>query len=93
MTKADIVAKVADSTGLTRKEVEVVFDGIIKVISAELADHRHIELRGFGTFKVAVRSPRKAHNPRTGEPVKVERKTKPVFKPSPRLKSMVNSKS
>jgi len=93
MTKADIVVKVADATGLTRTEVEVVFDGIFKVMSAELAEHGHIELRRFGTFKTAVRSERNAHNPRTGEAVHVERHTKPVFKPSPQLREMVNSKN
>jgi integration host factor subunit beta len=49
-----------------------------------------VELRGFGSFKVKSRNPRKARNPRTGESVDVPAKLVPYFKASNELKSKVN---
>jgi nucleoid DNA-binding protein len=57
-------------------------DGFLNAIRQALAEGNHIEIRGFGTFKVRNRRARVARNPRTGEPVRVEARAVPVFKPS-----------
>ena len=92
MTKADLVEQVADAIGpgITKKDCALVVDGLLNAIKQALADHEHIEIRGFGTFKVRERRSRMARNPRTGDPVKVPSRAVPVFKPSKDLRSQVS---
>lgn len=89
MTKADLVEKIYEETGLTKKDIALVVDHLIEVISESLATGNNIEIRGFGSFKVKERKGRIARNPRTGEPVEVPNRMVPVFKPSKELKNRV----
>lgn len=68
MTKADIVEDIAQKTGLTKKEVGETVDLFLEQVSDLLSQGRHLEIRGFGTFKVKERKERMARNPRTGMP-------------------------
>jgi integration host factor subunit beta len=91
MTKADLVDQVAEAIGpgVTKKDCALVVDGLLNAVKQALAQGEHIELRGFGTFKVRRRNSRTARNPRTGESVKVPSRHVPVFKPSKTLTSQV----
>jgi nucleoid DNA-binding protein len=89
MTKADIVDQIADRTGLTKKDVADTVDGFLDAVSKALSVGQHIEIRGFGTFKVKDRKSRLARNPRTGEAVPVPPRRVPVFKVSKELKDQV----
>jgi DNA-binding protein HU-beta len=89
MTKADIVSSIAESTGLTKKEVATVVNNFFAEVKKALAAKEHIEIRGFGTFKVVSRNQRKARNPHTGEAVVVPKRLVPVFKPSRAIKEEV----
>ena len=89
MTKADIVEEIAARTGLTRKETAEVVDHFVTSVKRALENGQHIEMRGFGTFKVAVRKPRAARNPRTGAAVLLPERKVPVFKFSKELKDRV----
>ncbi len=91
MTKADLVEEVANATGLTKRDVGVVVDLVLETISKALSDQEHIELRGFGSFKVKTRKARIARNPRTGERVNVPEKLVPYFKASRELVKLVDS--
>ena len=77
MTKADIVEEIANSTGLTKKDTAHVVDQLIDAVKDALCRGRHIEIRGFGTFKVKQRKSRVARNPRTGDPVQLPREKLP----------------
>ncbi len=91
MTKADLVEQVAEAIGpgITKKDCALVVDGLLNAIKNALARHEHIEIRGFGTFKVRERKTRMARNPRTGDPVKVPMRMVPVFKPSKEMRVQV----
>lgn len=89
MTKADLVDQIADRTGLTKKDVADTVDSFLEAVSQALQRGQHIEIRGFGTFKVKDRKSRLARNPRTGESVPVPPRRVPVFKVSKDLKEMV----
>jgi integration host factor subunit beta len=67
-----------------------VVNMIIENICKALSEGDKVELRGFGSFKVKSRNPRKARNPRTGESVDVPAKLVPFFKASNELKLKVN---
>jgi nucleoid DNA-binding protein len=92
MTKADLVEQVAEAIGpgITKKDCALVVDGLLNAIKNAMADHTHIEIRGFGTFKVRKRRSRMARNPRTGEPVEVSARAVPIFKPSKDLRVQVS---
>ena len=92
MTKADLVEQVAEAIGpgITKKDCALVVDGLLNAIKNALAQHEHIEIRGFGTFKVRERKTRMARNPRTGDPVEVPARAVPIFKPSKELRAEVS---
>lgn len=89
MTKADLVDRVTAATGLTKRDVAVVVDRFIDAVSKALASGSHIEIRGFGSFKVKSRRARTARNPRTGATVQVPEKRVPYFKVSKELKRII----
>ncbi len=90
MTKADIVDKISEATGLTKVETETVIDGFFSVISDSLVQGKRIDFRGFGSFSVKKRKSKIARNPGTGESVDVPERFVPVYKPSKILKDEIN---
>jgi nucleoid DNA-binding protein len=93
MTKQDIINDVSSSTGLTKLETEIIMNGVMSTIINSLANNERVELRGFGTFGIKHRMPKKARNPGTGEPVYLPERYVPTFKPSKLMKSKVNNLS
>lgn len=91
MTKADLVEQVYEAIGpgITKKDCAAVVDAFLNAVKQAMANENHIEIRGFGTFKVRHRKSRMARNPRTGEPVRVPARAVPVFKPSRLFKEEV----
>ena len=90
MTKADIIREVSNMTGLTKVEIESVFNSIIVNISDSLKQGERVDIRGFGSFLVKQRPARDARNPATREIVKLQERFVPVFKVSKILKEDVN---
>jgi DNA-binding protein HU-beta len=91
MTKADIIDRIANGTGLTKIDTEAVVDGFFKTIIDALADGNGIEIRGFGSFRVKKKNARNARNPRTGEKVFVGEHYVPAFKFSKDFKTAVDA--
>jgi integration host factor subunit beta len=89
MTKADLVDRVTEVTGLTNRDEAIVVDRFIEAVGNALAGGNHIEIRGFGSFKVKSRRARTARNPRTGDTVQVPEKVVPYFKVSKELKKVI----
>ena len=90
MTKADIIREVSNMTGLTKVEIEAVFNSINVNISDSLKRGERVDIRGFGSFLVKQRPARDARNPATSEIVKLQERFVPVFKVSKILKEDVN---
>jgi DNA-binding protein HU-beta len=90
MTKADIVEKVAEGTGLTKLETEAIIEGFLNTVINSLRDGKGIEIRGFGSYRVKKKNARFARNPRSGEKVFVEEHFVPVFKFSKDFKTSVD---
>lgn len=92
MTKADLVEQVYEAIGpgVTKKDCAAVVEAFLNAVKQALSSGEHIEIRGFGTFKVRDRKPRLARNPRTGESVEVPARQVPVFKPSRLFKEEVD---
>ena len=90
MTKQNIIDIVSEATGLTKVETEVTMNGIMKTIIDSLANNKRVELRGFGTFGIKHRMPKKARNPGTGDAIYLPERFVPTFKPSKLMKKRVN---
>ena len=71
MNKTELIAAVAESAGLTKKDTERVLNAAIDAITASLAKGEKVQLIGFGTFESKTRPARTARNPRTGAEVKI----------------------
>lgn len=89
MTKADLVKIISENTGIIRKDVAVVVDSLLQAVKDSLVKGNHIEIRGFGTFKLKTRKPRVGRNPKTDEKVPVPSRTVPTFKFSREFKNSV----
>ncbi len=90
MNKQELIAHVADASGLTKgdatKAVEAVFDGI----TATLKKGDEVRLVGFGTFAVSQRKASTGRNPRTGETMEIKASSQPKFKAGKALKDACN---
>ena len=91
MTKADLVEQAAAAIGerVTKRDCGLVIDAFLDAVKDALARGDHIEIRGFGTFKVRHRKARSGRNPKTGEPVEVPSRNVPVYQPSRLLRERV----
>ena len=90
MTKADLVRLVSTDTGIIRKDVAIAVDAFLEAIKDSLKEGKHIEIRGFGTFKLKTRKPRIGRNPKTDEKVDIPARVVPTFKFSKELKTEIN---
>ena len=67
LTKADLIAAVAEETGLKKVEAERALASFIQTVKDGLSDGRKVTLVGFGSFLVAERAERLGTHPQTGE--------------------------
>lgn len=89
MTKAELVAKIAEKADLTKKDSEIALGAVVEAISEALAAGDKVQLTGFGTFEVRERKEREGINPATKKPIKIAATKVPAFKPGKALKDAV----
>jgi integration host factor subunit alpha len=90
MTKADIVEKVYEKIGFSKKEsselVELVFDTMKDVLQVG----EKIKISGFGNFVVRQKKERIGRNPQTGSQITISARKVLTFRPSQVLKAVLN---
>lgn len=91
MNKTELIAAVAETAGLSKKDAEAAVKAFTEVVSDELKKGGKIQLVGFGTFEVSERAAREGRNPRTGENMKIAASKTPKFKAGKALKDLVNA--
>jgi len=89
MTKAELVAKIAEATGISKKQADRCLKAFIEAIEDALMKGERIALPGFGIFQVKERSERKGRNPRTGEVITIPARKVVVFKPAKQLREKI----
>ncbi len=90
LTKAALVEQVADVTGVTKKRAAIIFETVFGNIAEALQQGEKVELRGFGSFRLRRREPRRGRNPRTGDGMDLPPKHVAYFKPGKELKELIN---
>ena len=89
MTKAELVAKVAEQAGTTKKTAESCVNAFVDTLVEALAKGERVALPKLGVFSVRKRKARKGRNPRTGKEIKIPARKVAVFKPAKYLREKV----
>ena len=91
MTKSELIELIAaKQTQLSAKDVELAVKTVLEHMSSTLEHGDRIEIRGFGSFSLHFREPRRGRNPKTGDAVELTGKYVPHFKPGKELRERVN---
>ena len=90
MNKNDVIAAVADKTGMSKAGAGQAVDSTFDVITSALTSGDEVKIIGFGSFSVAHRAASMGRNPRTGDPIRIAASKTPKFKAGKGLKDAVN---
>lgn len=90
MNKNELVAAVADESGLSKADAGSAVDAVFSAIEGALKSGDEVRIVGFGTFAVADRAASTGRNPRTGEAIQIKASKQPKFKAGKGLKDAVN---
>jgi integration host factor subunit alpha len=90
MTKADIVERIYEKVGYSKKEATEIVESIFEVVKRRLEKGEKVKVSGFGNFVVNEKRPRKGRNPQTGEAIVITGRRVLTFKASQVLKKTMN---
>ena len=90
LTKAVLVDRVQARIGLTRRESAELIDEVLAILSDALVEGEKVKIATFGNFLVRDKAARRGRNPQTGEALIIARRRVLVFRPSPRLRALLN---
>src|SRR5208283_3350975 len=93
MTKAEIIAKVAEEIKISKAAAAKALAVVTGAIAQALQKGGKVALIGFGTFSVAERKARKGRNPQTGKEIKIAAKKVPKFSAGAGLKAAASGKA
>ena len=90
MNKQELIAAVANLSGLAKGDASRAVEAVFDTISSSLKKGNEVRLVGFGTFAISKRKASTGRNPRTGEPMTIKASTQPKFKAGKVLKDSLN---
>ena len=90
MNKTELIAAVAEKTGMTKKDAERVVNATFETVTQALAKGEKVAVSGFGNFEVKAREARVGRNPRTKETIQIPATRLPAFKAAKALKDAVS---
>ena len=82
MNKTELIAAVAEESGLSKVDAKKALDGFLSAVSKELKKGGKITLVGHGTYQVINKSARTGINPKTKAPIQIPAKKVVKFKPA-----------
>ena len=90
MNKTELIAAMAEKSGLTKKDSEKALLAFVESVEDALKQGEKVQLVGFGTFDVKTRAARTGINPQTKKPVEIAASKAPSFKAGKALKDALN---
>lgn len=90
MTKADLVERVYEQVGFSKKEAAQVVESVFETMKQTLETGDKIKISGFGSFLVREKEARRGRNPQTSESLVIPARRVLVFKPSQVLRAALN---
>ena len=91
MTTAEIIARIYEKVGFSKKDATDVVEATFEIIKGCLEKGEKVKVSGFGNFVVNTKRPRKGRNPQTGDEIIIAGRKVLTFKPSQILKKSLNS--
>lgn len=90
MNKGELVDKIADKAGVTKKQADAILTAILDSVMEAVSAEQKVTLVGFGSFEARKRQAREGRNPKTGETMTIPETTVPVFSAGKLFKDMVS---
>jgi DNA-binding protein HU-beta len=87
MTKAEIVAEIANKTGIEKVAVQATVEAFMETIKKSMVNGENVYLRGFGSFTIKKRAEKTGRNISKNTTIIIPAHNIPAFKPA---KSFVN---
>lgn len=92
MTKSQLVAKLADSGGISRKQIDELLNGLVDTIVKSVKKGESVKIPGLGIFRLRKMKARMGRNPQTGEAIKIPARKKVGFSVAKTFKESVLGK-
>jgi DNA-binding protein HU-beta len=89
MNKGELVDKVSEKTGVTKKQADAVLSATIESLMEAVSGGDKVTLVGFGSFEQRQRKEREGRNPKTGEAMTIPATKVPAFSAGKQFKEMV----
>ncbi len=89
MNKNELIAAMAEKTGLSKKDAEKALVAFMDTVTDKLTKKEKVQIVGFGTFEARERAARKGINPLTKEQIDIAASVVPAFKAGNALKAAV----
>jgi len=90
VNRTEFCARIAARSSLTRGDAATAVDAVVSAIADTLERGETVAIAGFGKFTTNHRTPRRGHNPRTGEAVAIPARTVPTFRAGSALRDRIN---
>ncbi len=90
LTKADIVERVYNKIGFSKKEASDLVELVFSTLKNSLNEGERVKISGFGNFTVKEKKERPGRNPQTGDQITISARRVLTFKPSQILKDLIN---
>ena len=92
MTKEEMIAHMAEASGISKRQATTALEAFMDGVTKQLRKNEKISFAGFGTFAVTQRKARTGRNPQTGESISIPATKVPVFKAGKNLKEAIKKK-
>ena len=89
MTKEEMIAVMAQQSGISKRQATSALEAFMGGIEGQLKKGKKVSFSGFGTFSVSERKARKGRNPQTGATISIPATKVPVFKAGKHLKEEI----
>lgn len=89
MNKTELIAAVAEKSGLSKKDAEKALVAVVESLTDAMVKGDKVQLVGFGSFESKTREARMGRNPKTKETIEIPATRVPVFKAGKALKDAV----
>lgn len=91
LTKDILVEMIRERAGFPVKEAKEILEMILEEIKSKLEEGREVKISGFGKWAVKEKKSRPGRNPHTGDRIEITARKVVTFKPSDKLRDMVNA--
>ncbi|MBE7385544.1 MAG: HU family DNA-binding protein [Leptolyngbya sp. SIO1E4] len=91
MNKGELINKIAEKSGVTKKEADSILTATVEAIMETVSSGDKVSLVGFGSFESRDRKEREGRNPKTGETMVIPATVVPAFSAGKQFKDMVAS--